>query len=101
MIKKAKLTTSKLIKNARKYFDKPILTWSDNRWSNGNVYKKIGCKRLDDVRPDYYWTDFCKLYSKQSRAKNVTGQPKEITEKDHEWKDEELYPEVDQELSCC
>jgi len=75
--------TSKLIKNARKYFDKPILTWSDNRWSNGNVYKKIGCKRLDDVRPDYYWTDFCKLYSKQSRDKNVTGQPKEITEKEY------------------
>lgn len=74
---------SKLIKNARKYFDRPILTWSDNRWSNGNVYEKIGFKKLDDVKPDYFWTDFCKLYSKQSRAKNVTGQPKEITEKEY------------------
>ena len=74
---------SKLMKNAKLYFDKPILTWSDNRWSNGNLYEKIGCKKLDDMKSDYYWTDFYKLYSKQSRAKKVTGQPKELTEKEY------------------
>jgi len=33
-------------------FDK-IISWSDNRWSQGNVYKKLGFMLINEYRQDY------------------------------------------------
>ena len=35
---------------------KRIISWSDNRWSNGNVYEKIGFQKSRDLVPDFSWT---------------------------------------------
>ena len=74
---------SKLISNASKIIKENIYTWSDNRFSSGNVYEKIGCIKLAESKPDYYWTDKKQKFSKQSRMKSITKQPKEITEKEY------------------
>lgn len=71
---------SKLINHASNIFQDDIITWSDNRWSNGNVYNSIGCELDSHLLPSYYWTDFQEKFSKQSRRKNNTDQPKELTE---------------------
>jgi len=74
---------SKLIKNSHDIINQDIITWSDNRWSNGNVYEKMGCELDGELPPDYYWTNFKKRMSKQSRKKSATKQPLELTEKEY------------------
>lgn len=50
--------TSKLLKfsinELSKKFNK-IITWSDNRWGSGNVYKTIGFNCIYEFPPDYYY----------------------------------------------
>jgi hypothetical protein len=49
-----------------------IGSWSDNRWSAGNVYRKLGFDLIDDGKPDYSYVDItkkCKRRSKQSQRK--------------------------------
>lgn len=63
-----------------------IISWSDNRWSNGAVYEHLGFKLADELPPDYSYIDFSKpkmRYSKQSQKKSNTGCPKDVTER--EW----------------
>lgn len=43
-----------------------IVTWSDNRFSNGNVYFKMGFLMDREYGPDYSYTKNQKRYSKQS-----------------------------------
>lgn len=74
---------SKLMKNASEILDRDIVTWSDNRWSDGKVYEAMGCVFDRHLMPEYVWTDFMNVYSKQSRRKSVTGQPTEMTEKEY------------------
>lgn len=62
-----------------------ITTWSDNRWSDGNVYRKIGFTLEENLPADYsYYKNgsYAKRKSKQSMKKSNTGCPKEITERD-------------------
>lgn len=74
---------SKLIKNAHKILQCPIVTWSNNRWSNGNVYQKAGFKLDRYLPPDYEWTNHTARFSKQSRRKSVTKQPVHMTETEY------------------
>lgn len=82
---------SKLISNALKEVDcDEIITWSDNRWSNGEIYLKCGFEFSGDIRPDYSYVYKQKRLSKQSQKKSNTGCPKTMTE--HEWaKQNNLY----------
>lgn len=60
-----------------------IITWSDNRWSNGNVYKHIGFEMKEKLRYTYDYLDIKKPYQrikKQSKMKSITGCPKDKTE---------------------
>jgi hypothetical protein len=65
---------------------KSITSWSDNRWSVGNVYSALGFKLCEDGAPDYSYfaskSRPVKRVSKQSQKKSNTGCPKEIKEKD-------------------
>jgi len=45
---------------------KSILTWSDNRWSSGNIYDKSGWNNIDNVIPDYSYVHKRGRVSKQS-----------------------------------
>jgi DNA-binding CsgD family transcriptional regulator len=64
---------SKLLKSLRKYAadngHNKIVSWSDNRWSEGNVYKTLGFALDGDLSPDYSYTKNRKRFSKQSCTK--------------------------------
>jgi hypothetical protein len=65
---------------------KKIISWSDNRWSQGNVYKSIGFVLEEELGPDYSYVEhnYPKTrISKQSQSKKRTNCPKDKTEK--EW----------------
>jgi hypothetical protein len=47
-----------------------LISWSDSRWSQGNVYEKLGFKLEDEIDPDYsYYVGGNKRKSKQSCQK--------------------------------
>lgn len=49
-----------------------IVSWSDNRWSQGNVYEKIGFTKDKEYRQDYFYverTNVSNIHSKQSKQK--------------------------------
>jgi hypothetical protein len=51
-----------------------IVSWSDNRWSQGRVYEQMGFKRAEDLRPDYSYVVLnrpCERVSKQSQKKTA------------------------------
>jgi hypothetical protein len=65
---------------------KKIITWSDNRWTNGEVYKHLGMTPLKSIPPDYAYVVIAKprkRLSKQSQQKSRTGCPADITE--YQW----------------
>jgi hypothetical protein len=77
---------SKLVKNSIKSEGfTEVITWSDNRFTNGELYKKMGFTNTVTYGPDYVYVDIktSKIYSKQSQQKKKTNCPSEITES--EW----------------
>lgn len=78
---------SKLFESAKKWslehgFNS-IISFSDNRWTEGNVYKILGFEIDAVLYPDYFYVkkdDFKSYFSKQSQKKSNTNCPQEITE---------------------
>lgn len=60
---------SALIKIAKKFGYTKIVSWSDNRFSNGNVYKKLGFTLEEELKPDYFYLKNGAIKSKQSCQK--------------------------------
>ena len=60
-----------------------VVTFSDNRWTNGNLYKLVGFDLEQNLRQDYYYTRRGWRFSKQSQRKRASGCPKGMTE--FEW----------------
>jgi hypothetical protein len=63
-----------------------IISWSDNRWSQGTVYEKLGFQLDKELNVDYSYVDLknpIKRLSKQSQKKSNTQCPANITER--EW----------------
>lgn len=78
---------NKLFKKCKEYASnnsfKKITTWSDNRWSTGNIYVELGFKFDKELGPDYSYVNLNKKYcrlSKQSQKKSNTGCPTDVTE---------------------
>ena len=46
-----------------------IITWSDNRWSEGFLYSHLGFTLTKEYGPDYCYFKNNKIYSKQSMTK--------------------------------
>lgn len=64
---------SALIKYAKDNDYKKIISWSDNRWSEGNVYIKTGFSLSEKLLPDYSYIVNNERTSKQScQKKNLT-----------------------------
>lgn len=62
---------------------KNIISWSDNRYSDGKIYKKLGFEKVEELKPDYYYVNVKnpkKRLSKQSQSKKNSNCPKEMTE---------------------
>lgn len=51
----------------------PIWSWSDNRWSNGGLYQRLGFELIRDLPIDYGYVDGPIRRSKQSCQKKVLG----------------------------
>lgn len=67
----------------RKNKIKNIISWSDNRWSDGSIYKNLGFVVESQLKPDYYYVDLInpkKRISKQSQKKSNTKCPENMTE---------------------
>ena len=63
-----------------------IISFSDNRYSLGIVYEKLGFNLENNLEPDYFYlnkTDPLDYYSKQSQKKQNVNCPDDMTEK--EW----------------
>lgn len=74
---------SKCITWAKQNNHKSIISFSDNRWSVGNVYKALNFKMEKEYYPDYCYVNVkspTKRISKQSQKKSNTNCPKEMTE---------------------
>lgn len=60
-----------------------LISWSDNRWSQGNVYVQLGFELARDGGPDYSYVDTnknCHRVSKMSQKKSNTKCPEGMTE---------------------
>ncbi|MEI6470939.1 MAG: hypothetical protein WCO72_15895, partial [Betaproteobacteria bacterium] len=65
---------------------KKIISFSDNRWSLGRVYEKMGFSLEKEYGADYSYVEIKnprKRLSKQSQKKSMTNCPDELTE--HTW----------------
>jgi hypothetical protein len=60
-----------------------LISWADCRWSAGNGYERAGWAVEEILRPDYFYTDFFQVFSKQSRKKELVGTPEDMTEHAH------------------
>jgi hypothetical protein len=81
---------SKLFKKCKEWatnqgYEK-ISTWSDNRWSQGNIYQQLGFTLDKNILPDYSYVNAKKptmRLTKQSQKKSNTNCPIDKTES--EW----------------
>ena len=48
-----------------------LISWSDNRWSEGRVYEKMGFTLEEEMGPDYSYTKQENRFSKQSCQKKT------------------------------
>lgn len=72
---------SRMLKFLVKMFpEKRIISWSDNRWSEGKVYEAIGFQKEDELAPDYFYVKNDKVFSKQSMTKKKIGAKEGQTE---------------------
>jgi len=62
-----------------------IISWSDNCWTEGNIYKVLGFDLDSESDPDYFYWDVKKhkYHSKQSQKKSTVACPNGMTER--EW----------------
>jgi len=75
--------TERLIRTITKMNIGPFITWSDNRWSDGSVYRRMGLIKDRELDIDYWWCKGQKRRSKQSMKKTKEC-PKNMTET--EWR---------------
>lgn len=57
-----------------------IVSWSDNRWSSGNVYVQCGFKLDGELGPDYSYVSGDRRVSKQRSTKKRLGASNDQTE---------------------
>lgn len=75
-----------LEKDAKELGAQRLVTWSDNRWSEGGVYQRMGFQREAELPPDYQYVRVAnpkERLSKQSQKKSSVQCPEGLTE--HEW----------------
>ena len=71
---------SKLLKYfERNYIWTRIFSYADRRWSDGNVYYKLGFKFTGKIKPNYWYIKNNKRKHRFSLRK-LKGDPKDITE---------------------
>ena len=46
---------SKLLKHFRKHNNGSIISYANRRWSNGNLYEKLGFTKISETKPNYFY----------------------------------------------
>jgi len=80
----AKLFKQAIIWARKQGYDK-ILSFSDKRWSDGNVYKKLNFRNETTLYPDYSYVNITHPHfrlTKQSQKKKTVNCPESMTEKE-------------------
>lgn len=60
-----------------------VISWSDNRWSEGGVYLALGFNKIEELPPDYSYVNLnrpTERLSKQSQKKSSSSCPADLTE---------------------
>ena len=60
-----------------------IVSWSDNRWSDGSVYKHLDFTLSKELPIQYWYYKSGQLYSMQSKQKKVINCPLNMTEREY------------------
>lgn len=81
---------AKLLKHAN--IKEPIISYSDNRWSSGDIYRQLNFKLDAHIRHDYFYFKGLNVFSKQSMKKTK----EEVTsgKSEHELRLEQGYLRV-------
>ena len=61
---------SKLLKHFRKHNNGSIISYANRRWSNGNLYEKLGFTKISYTMPEYFY--FYEKDKKYKLQKNIT-----------------------------
>lgn len=72
--------SNKLFRRALRDIQEDIISWSDNRWSEGNVYQEMGFVKEKEYGADYSYVRGQQRFSKQSRKKSIIECPKDVKE---------------------
>jgi hypothetical protein len=59
-----------------------VSSWSDNRWSSGGVYEKLGFRLLRESGPDYSYVDLNKKNIRLSKQSQKKQEPDANTERE-------------------
>jgi len=81
---------AKLLKNAN--IKEPIISYSDNRWSEGDIYQRLNFKSEEQIPPDYFYISNSGVFSKQSMKK--TKEERLLGKSEHELRLEQGYLRV-------
>ena len=63
----------KLLKAVREYDHFPILSYSDNRYSDGGLYRALGFTQIDVQDVDYLYYKEGRIYNKSQLQKSRTS----------------------------
>jgi len=69
----------------KNYSPERIITYSDNSYSNGDLYCKLGFEKIKDVKVDYKYLKDRKLYNKQNFTKQKIGNKESIFIKENNY----------------
>jgi very-short-patch-repair endonuclease len=58
---------AKLLKSAD--IKEPLVSYSDDRWSEGDIYQRLNFKLEAQIQPDYFYFNKSGIFSKQSKKK--------------------------------
>ena len=74
------------------YSPKKIISYADRRWSQGNVYNKIGFKQIDTTKPSYFYMNdyLTKYYRFNFRKDRLSKKLKTFSPNLTEWKNMQL-----------
>lgn len=73
---------SRCVEWAKKENYSRVVSWSDNRWSQGQVYQKLNFYLEKEYGPDYSYVDICKPYKRISKQSQKKKNQSTISERD-------------------
>lgn len=61
---------SKLLNHFRNHHSGSIISYADKRWSDGNLYRKLGFIELKDSQPNYFYVKDIRRFSRNQFQKH-------------------------------